>query len=277
MLSETNVTLIFTRLLRPKRESVAQKLVWLVSGLGMLIASTASLAEESVRGLVKPKNEAVISSEIAARVLRIPFRSGEAFERDETLVAFDCSLYQAQLAAAEAGRDAIASRYRNASEMLEYKAASAVDVEVLRSELRQAEANVDIENLRVERCQIRAPYSGRVVSVSANEFESVNPQDPLLAVLSDERLEIELIVPSAWLQWLSPGQGFAFSVDETGATYDALVSRVGAMVDPISQTVQVIGQFEQQEDNILSGMSGSALFYDQNRDQRLVNDENTGG
>ena len=37
--------------------------------------------------------------------------------------------------------------------------------------------------------------------------------------------EIDLIVPSAFLRWLQPGQKLQFAVDETGSTYDAAVLR----------------------------------------------------
>lgn len=222
--------------------------------------AAAGQEKETIRGLIKPQNQAVISSEVTAKVIRIPFRSGEAFAKGDTLVEFDCALYRAQLDAALADRDAKTKEYQNAEQLLSYKGTSPIEVEIARSEMKQAEARAEIESIKVKACAIKAPYSGRVVEVQTNEHESVNMGAELLSVLSDEQLEIELIVPSTWLGWLKKGDAFEFHIDETNTTYPARVSRIGAMVDPISQTLQVVGSFNESHEDVLSGMSGSAAF-----------------
>jgi len=93
-----------------------------------------------------------------------------------------------------------------------------------------------------------------------NEHESVGPDQKLLSILSDEKLEIELIVPSGWLTWLKKGVEFQFLIDETGLDYKAKVEQLGASVDPVSQTIRVKGGFQSQSSEVLSGMSGTAKF-----------------
>lgn len=233
--------------------------------LGAMIGSdvapvTAAESDESIRGLVTPRNQAVISSEISARVIELPYRSGQAFTKGDTLVQFDCSMYEAQRDAAAANRDARQTEFNNARELLSYNATSPIQVEVLKSEAKQAEAQFEIERLRVEACRIKAPYDGRVIALQTNEFESVNAGTQLLSVLSDEELEIELIAPSKWLSWLRKDAKFVLHIDETNTGYAASVSRIGAAVDPVSQTVQVIGVFDGDVDSVRAGMSGSASF-----------------
>ncbi|HMB48635.1 MAG TPA: HlyD family efflux transporter periplasmic adaptor subunit, partial [Afifellaceae bacterium] len=73
-------------------------------------------------------------------------------------------------------------------------------------------------------------------------------------------LEIELLIPSRWLLWLEPDLRFEFSVDETGLKYAATVTRLGGAVDPVSQTIRVFGALEDRPPELLSGMSGTAIF-----------------
>ena len=63
-------------------------------------------AEDSARGILRAQDQAVLASEINGRVLEMPFRDGESFHRGDLLVRFDCSAYQAQLAAALAASSA---------------------------------------------------------------------------------------------------------------------------------------------------------------------------
>ena len=220
----------------------------------------ASESDESIRGLVTPRNQAIISSEISARVIKLPFRSGEAFNKGDTLVQFDCAMYEAQRDAAAANWDARETEHRNARELLSYNATSPIQVEILESEAKQAKAQFEIERLRVEGCLIKAPYDGRVMALQTNEFESVNAGTKLLSVLSDAELEIELIAPSRWLSWLRKDTWFVIRIDETNTEYSAKVTRIGAAVDPVSQTIQVIGVFDGKAAFVRAGMSGSASF-----------------
>lgn len=222
--------------------------------------SPLATAEESIRGLIKAQDQAVLSSEVAATVARLPFRSGDNFAKGDVLVEFDCGLYAAQLKAAEASQQLRQSELANAEQLLAYKAISPLEVEVARNELQQADARYEIESLRVAGCQIQAPYQGRVIDVLTNEHQTVSRGTELMSILSDAQLEIELIVPSDWLGWLEIGHRFEFSIDETGKTHDASIARIGAMVDPVSQTIVVIAVFDGSRAGVLPGMSGNALF-----------------
>jgi RND family efflux transporter MFP subunit len=217
-------------------------------------------SQAMARGLVKPLNQAVISGEIPAKIISIPFKGGEAFKKDDTLIKFDCAIYRAQLASASADLDAKTRIHKNKKQLLSYNAASDIEVQLAMAEMKQASALLQAEKIRVERCVIKAPYSGRVIEVLANEHESIDAQTKLLSILNDEELEIELIVPSNWLGWLKNGDKFDFNVDETGKKYSASVSRIGAAVDPVSQTIRLTGVFDDLSKDILSGMSGTAYF-----------------
>ena len=93
-----------------------------------------------------------------------------------------------------------------------------------------------------------------------NAFETPSPNQPLMQIIDDSALELHVIVPSKWLVWLDKGEIFQFAVDETATSHTARVSRVGASVDAVSQTIKVIGVFDERPDRVLSGMSGQAIF-----------------
>ncbi|MEN9709335.1 MAG: hypothetical protein RIQ68_1743, partial [Pseudomonadota bacterium] len=88
--------------------------------------------------------------------------------------------------------------------------------------------------------------------------EVIGPSTPLMRIVDRERLEIELIVSSSKLPLLQPGTPFLFHVDETGTDYPAKIVRLGAMVEPASQTVKVFGTFDGAFPGVLHGMSGTA-------------------
>jgi membrane fusion protein, multidrug efflux system len=216
----------------------------------------------NIRGLVKPVTSATLSSEIPGRITKLPFKLGDTFNKGQTLIQFDCALYNAELAAARAELEAEQKKHENNLQLLELNAISKIEVDISATDVKKADAEKQIANVRVRRCVISAPYDGRVIETAVHEHESVGPDQALLSILSDKQLEIELIVPSSWLTWLQRGTEFQFLIDETSRDYKAKVAQLGASVDPVSQTIRVKGVFESDASNVLSGMSGTARFKD---------------
>ena len=218
------------------------------------------IVSDNVRGLIKPVERAIMSSEIAAKIKSIPFKAGDAFKKGDLLVGFDCSFYRADMASAEASYKSRQHIFENNKQLLALNAISDIDVSISESEMQVARADRTMKAIRVNQCKIKAPYSGRVIEVAINEHETVQADKEILSILNDRDLEIELIVPSNWLNWLAVEETFSFMIDETGKILDAKVSKIGAVVDPVSQTIKLTGKFASDLNGVLSGMSGTAQF-----------------
>ncbi len=221
---------------------------------------STGIVSDNVRGLIKPVERAVISSEISAKIQSILFKSGDAFKKGDLLVGFDCSFYRADMASVEASYKSRQHVFENNKQLLALNAISDIDVSISESEMQVARADRTMKAIRVSQCKIKAPYSGRVIEVAINEHETVPADKEILSILNDSNLEIELIVPSNWLNWLAVNETFSFIIDETGKVLDAKVSKIGAVVDPVSQTIKLTGKFEGDLNGVLSGMSGTAQF-----------------
>ena len=61
---------------------------------------------------------------------------------------------------------------------------------------------------------------------------------------------------SSWLRWLREGQTLRVAIDETRRTYPARFTRIGARVDPVSQSVKVVATIDGRFPELMPGMSG---------------------
>lgn len=84
-------------------------------------------------------------------------------------------------------------------------------------------APVKAAQVNVNGCMVRAPFLGRVVKTIVNEHGNVFPNDPLISLLDDSLLEIQLILSSKALAWLKIGTPFEYAVDEIELRYSAVV------------------------------------------------------
>jgi len=241
---------------------------WLACGalLGLGVPALAAEVsppgggERQARAIVQPRQQAMLSSEIAARIDRMPLREGQRFHKDDRLIEFDCRGYQFAQQAARAALDHAQAKL-NAEEALAARHSSgALEVALARSDADKARADHRSASLAVERCVIAAPFDGRVVELKVHAFETVAQHTPLLAILDDTSPEVALVVPAAWLVWLKPGQSFVLGIDETSHSHPGHIVRLGAQIDPVSQTVTAYGEVDDPDRDLVSGMSGNARF-----------------
>lgn len=214
------------------------------------------------RGVVRPVDEATIATDLQARVAAIGFKEGAAFKAGDTLVEFDCRRHRAELAAADAQKREMELSLDNNLVLNQHRAIGKHEVEISRARVDKAAGEAESLRARVDDCRIVAPFDGRVAELGIHVHETPAAGKPFLKIIADTALEIELILPSDALRWLRQEQAFTFVVDELKRALPARVLRIGATVDPVSQTVKVMARFDGAEGlaDVLAGMSGAAEF-----------------
>jgi len=222
--------------------------------------TAAGNSAREARGVLRARNQAVLSSELAGRIVEMPYAEGQNFKQGEVLVRFDCSAYQAQLTAAQAAVRAAREELAHKKQLVALNSVGRFEVALAEARQAQTQAEAQVYQVQVRRCSVSAPFDGRVVMRRVQPHESVAGGAPLLEVVDNRTLEIHLLVPSRWLGALKPGEKFSFVPDETGQALQAEVKRLGARIDEGSQTLLLIGSLSQESPGLLAGMSGTARF-----------------
>ncbi len=233
---------------------------WRSLALGASQRTGARDGAAPIRCLLEAVHQAVLSSELPARIEKLPLREGDRFKKGALLVQFDCASYRAQLRLARAELKGGLKTLNNSQKLAKLRSVGSLEVELAAVEVEKARAHVQSAQVLVNKCQIKAPFVGRIASRQVNRYERVQEGKPLLEVLDDTLLEIHMVAPSKWLTWLKVGAPFSVLVDETGERHEAKVVKLGARIDPVSQSIKVTGRFVKHPDDLLSGMSGQARF-----------------
>jgi membrane fusion protein, multidrug efflux system len=246
----------------------------LVTGLATALCAGAAAAQQSeltappspnggapeIRAQLIPLHYTTLSSEMAGRIDKIATRVGDHFRQGDVLVMFDCAVPRAQVARAQAvvtqGEKTLDINRR----LVALKSMGQLELDVSAAEVLKAKADLVAAEAVASKCSIAAPFAGVTAEQKAREFQYTTPGQPLLDVLDDHTLEVELIAPSHWLSWLKPGYAFQVKIDETEKTYSARVTRLGGRVDPVSQSIKVIGEIIGDAPDLMAGMSGRATM-----------------
>ncbi|MCA1907248.1 MAG: efflux RND transporter periplasmic adaptor subunit [Magnetospirillum sp.] len=234
------------------------RLLLLIAGLAVAVA-TASQAQE-LRAQLSPRDYTTLAAEIGAKVERIPVREGERFKKGQILVSFDCSIQRAQVAEAKAALTATEKTVAVNARLLELQTIGKLESDVAQAERDKARAKLDASAAVLGKCQVPAPFDGRVAEQKVRAQQFVQPGQALLDIIDDSELELDFVVPSKWLVWLKPGHAFKVEIDETARTYPVKLVRVGARIDPVSQSVRVTGTIGGSFPELAAGMSGKVLL-----------------
>lgn len=213
-----------------------------------------------VRAQLVARDKAILASEIAAKISSLPFRDGDSFRAGQTLVAFDCSLFRASLSKAEATAEAARQTLKVNRRLAELNSIGNLEVEQAAAKVKESEAETLAMRVTVSKCSLTAPFSGSVAKLHVASHEFVAPGKPLIEILDTRRLELQMIVPSRHLAWLKKGSRFQVKVDELEREYPARVVRLGARIDPVSQTIPLVAEIEGSPPELLPGMSGWAVL-----------------
>jgi RND family efflux transporter MFP subunit len=216
----------------------------------------AALERQEIRAQLLPRRYTTVAAEIGAKVNRLPIAEGGSFRAGQLLVGFDCTLQVAQTEKAQAELEGASSTLKANQRLAELNSVGQLDLELSRSAATRARAEVGANQAVLSKCSVAAPFAGRVAEQRVREQQYVQAGQPLLDIIDDSVLELEFLVPSLWLAWLRPGVPFQVTIDETGKTYPAKFTRIGARVDPVSQSVKVAAAVDGRFPELIAGMSG---------------------
>lgn len=224
------------------------------------ITPPSAEAPDKVRVVVRSFETAAIGAEINARITYLPTREGDRFRKGDVLIEFDCSKIVAERDAAVASFKSHRAAYENQRQMLRYKAAGSLAVDQARFEMEKTEA--DVRGLEAKRagCKVLAPFDGRVSEKAAHIHEIAQPNQPLVKIVNESKLELVMMVPSASLARLGNDTRFDVVIDETGERHEARVVQSTGLIDPVSQSVRLIAEIARPTPTVLPGMSGTAFL-----------------
>ena len=230
----------------------------------VLLASYLYAEDFSARAVIISLDRTILSSEIAGEIIELSKYEGDSFKKGDSLIKIDCAVYSAQKRKIEVEKEISRLEHEKNKKLDTYGSIGTFEIQISQENYNKQKAESDIASINVSRCNIQAPFDGRIASKKVSKYQSVKPQDELLEIVSLDNLEARVVVPSSWLVWLKKGMDFDLNIDETKTTIKAQVVQIDSIVDPTSQSISLRAKLLKPYDNIIPGMSATANFYQKN-------------
>lgn len=227
----------------------------------IFFSSNSPFAQEySARGMIISEYSPVLSSQISEKIEEMPFKEGDLFKKDDILIKFDQTLLKAQQEKTISQLQAALIILENKKQLESLNSIGILDVKLAQAEVRKREAEKIISDIALERAVIKAPFNGRVSKLLVQRYETVSDQTKLMEIVNIDHLEIKILVPSSWLQWLKINDKFKIMVDDINLNSHGYIKNINSVVDPVSKMILIKGNIIQTAPNLLPGMSADVIF-----------------
>lgn len=219
---------------------------------------TSSRMSDAFRALgsLEALQEAEIVAEVSGRVMSLPFPEGRSVDSGAVLARLDDSELRAQRDRAAAALKLARSEDKRVADLFERDVVSPRERDESRATLEAAEAELKLQQARLDRTVVRAPFSGMTGRrlISAGSHASVN--DPIVRLARLDRLRATFPVPERYSAVLKPGARATVGVSAwAGEQFPAWVTVVEPSIDPASRTFTAVAEVRNVGGRLRPGMS----------------------
>ncbi len=241
--------------------------------LALRVGPVDALEGRTLSGHAKAANEVTLAFRVGGKVVERRVDVGDTVAAGDVLALLDPAPYRAEVERLRAELERARAKLVNAEEQYQrvmtlvekghYAKAKGdqalAERDIARAEVQALEATLQKAELELSYTQLKAPFPGRVVAVYVERFEDVRPQQPVLRVLDNRRIEFVVDVPDTLIAYVP-------YVEEAAVVFDpypevelkATVKEIGTEASPTTGTYPVTFIMDQPADvEILPGMSGT--------------------
>jgi RND family efflux transporter MFP subunit len=219
----------------------------------------ARLDGETARatGELRSKLQATVSAKVSGTILKVHIQPGDRVRKGDPIVELDPTTMAIQLDQARAahkmalaGRSNALAELGRTRQLFEGGSAPQAVLDRVRASSEQAEASSEQAEAQVRLLEqnlrdhvVRAPFDGVVTARMKNvgDFLAMMPPTPVATVVAVDAVEVRLSVPEGLVDAVRPGAVLHGRAIPGGPAIDVRVTSVGAVVDPATRAVEVLG------------------------------------
>lgn len=207
-------------------------------------------------GTVEAQEGIIISAEVAGKVQRILFQSGEYVEAGELLVEQESGNEQAQLDAAEARLRLAEANFKRLQALREANTISQSELDTAAQQLQSARADAQDLKTTLQKKQIRAPFSGRLGIRQVDLGKDLQVGTAIVSLQATDRIRVNFPVPQQWLVRMTNGQPVAVQAgDGSGREFHGVITAIGAEINAATRNATVQSSLENPENRLIPGMA----------------------
>ena len=220
-------------------------------------------------GVVRSRDEATLASKVTGQIRRVRVQVGDRVKKGDPLVEMDDAIAQASAANARAAlrlaEASLASAERELARARQLHAEQGISEsgldraqtarDMAAAQVEQARAGARIADQNLADTVLRAPFDGTITARfhSAGDTVTSMPVTPIVGIVDTDHLEVKLSVPEAIEVFARVGTAVRGETTLGAVGFDAKVRVKGAVIDPMTRSVEVLADVVRAEGTLRPG------------------------
>ncbi len=195
--------------------------------------------------------QAIISSQLVSTVIELPLLLGDALAPGQLIAKLECIdqvlAYQrskATLAALSASRVLADQQLRRLNKLHQSNNASEEQINQKQEQLNVVTARINAQSIainidqrQVNKCEIRAPFSGTVSQIHSEVGNFVSPGSDIVSLVDTDNIELTAQVGHSDLEHIKTATRLSFLFQNQ--SYPLSLKSVLPVIDPVTQSQQI--------------------------------------
>ena len=222
-------------------------------------------------GVVEEEQSTLVSFTGMAILKTLHAREGQSVRKGQLLATIDDTQARNALAAAKSTLDQASDAHARIKTLHESNSLPDMKWVEIESKLQQAKASYDMCLKNVEDCSLYAPCSGVVGSKIMNVGETVLPSQPVLHILSIDRVKVRVSIPEKEIATITPETATLIMPDALpGETFEGGTIEKGVSADAVSHTYDIRIALENPGHKMLPGMVAKVAMKDKAEERKIT-------
>lgn len=200
-----------------------------------------------VSGSLLPQDEIAIAPEISGRIKRLFINEGSVVHKGSILVKLEDAELQAQLSKVKALIDLAEINAKREKELLKGGGTSAEFLERADNTVITLQSDFQMLKAAIAKTEIRAPFSGTIGLKEVSEGSFVLPGTKISQLVNATPIRIECSIPEKYTSFIKKNMNIQFYMYGNKHQFDAIISAINPMIDPISRTTKIIALYSNKK------------------------------
>ena len=206
-------------------------------------------------GVVEEEQSTTVSFTGMAVLKSVNVSEGQTVKKGQLLATLDDAQARNALAAAKSSLDQAHDAEQRMRKLYENQSLPDMKWVEVQSKLEQAQASYDMCVKNLQDCSATAPCSGVVGSKIMGVGETVLPSEPVLTILSIDRVKVRVSIPEKEIAAISSSTVSTVTLDALpGVTFQGSHIEKGVSADAVTHTYNIRILLDNPEHQLLPGM-----------------------
>ncbi|PCJ63501.1 MAG: efflux transporter periplasmic adaptor subunit [Bacteroidetes bacterium] len=191
-----------------------------------------------IQGLVESDKNVLVSPEVPAKLMKIYVREGQRVSKGQVIASLDGSTASSQIAELEGALSLARTNFEKQQRLWKQKIGSEMQFLQAKNQYENLQNSITTARTQLGKYSLRAPISGTVDEIMANEGELVGSLTggPVMRIVNMSDIKIKANVSEKYLGQLKKGQTVKVKFPSIGLEMEEKVSAIGNVIDANNRT-----------------------------------------